>query len=256
MRSLLKSQLCNAPEQTLHHVLSSCQVSFHLVWRHDNILFALRDSTLKLGPAWDTQSTLFETGTLSYMTSTNTIPPDILPTTCRPDLTAIDRVQRKIHIMELTCPWDSAESFNNAQERKSDRYGPLIGDLSDIGWEVDFITVEIGVRGIIAPDNLPSNPLQMELWINKDGGVLELPDTGVSSKIPPGALEKDQLIQMRIIPYNFQGDSDLSFSSNSSIVVELLPSNLQLLKPVKLIATAWFSRKGVNGKQRYTVAIR
>lgn len=53
--------------------------------------------------------------------------------------------------MELTCPWDSAESFNNAQERKSDRYGPLIGDLSDIGWEVDFITVEIGVRGIIAP---------------------------------------------------------------------------------------------------------
>ncbi|PIK60336.1 hypothetical protein BSL78_02705 [Apostichopus japonicus] len=74
----------------------------------------------------------------------------------------------------------------------------------------------------------------MELWINKDGGVLELPDTGVSLEIPPGALEKDQLIQMRIIPYNFQGDSDLSFSSNSSVVVELLPSNLKLLKPVKL----------------------
>ncbi|XP_071842456.1 uncharacterized protein [Apostichopus japonicus] len=83
-------------------------------------------------------------------------------------------------------------------------------------------------------DNLPSNPLQMELLINKDGGVLELPDTGVSLEIPPGALEKDQLIQMRIIPYNFQGDSDLSFSSNSSVVVELLPSNLKLLKPVKL----------------------
>ncbi|XP_071842484.1 uncharacterized protein [Apostichopus japonicus] len=82
--------------------------------------------------------------------------------------------------------------------------------------------------------NLPFNPLQMELWINKDGGVLELPDTGVSLKIPPGGLEKDQLIQMRIIPYYFQGDSDLSFSSNSSVVVELLPSNLKLLKPVKL----------------------
>ncbi|XP_071843374.1 uncharacterized protein [Apostichopus japonicus] len=82
-------------------------------------------------------------------------------------------------------------------------------------------------------DNLPY-PLQMELWINKDGGVLEIPDTGVSLEIPPGALEKDQLIQMRIIPDNFQGDSDLSFSSNSSVVVELLPSNLKLLKPVKL----------------------
>ncbi|PIK50183.1 hypothetical protein BSL78_12934 [Apostichopus japonicus] len=74
----------------------------------------------------------------------------------------------------------------------------------------------------------------MELLVNKDGGVLEIPDTGVSLEIPPGALEKDQLIQMRIIPYNFQGDSDLSFSSNSSVVVELLPSNLRLLKPVKL----------------------
>ncbi|PIK55637.1 putative netrin receptor UNC5D-like [Apostichopus japonicus] len=83
-------------------------------------------------------------------------------------------------------------------------------------------------------DNLPSNPLQMELRINKDGGVLKLPGTGVSLEIPPGALEKDQLIQMRIIPYNFQGDSDLSFSSNSSVVVELLPSNLKLLKPVIL----------------------
>ncbi|PIK35644.1 hypothetical protein BSL78_27531, partial [Apostichopus japonicus] len=84
-------------------------------------------------------------------------------------------------------------------------------------------------------DNLPSNPLQMELWINKDGGVLELPDTGVSLEIPPGALEKDHLIQMRIMPYHFQGDSDLSFSSNSSVVVELLPSNLKLLKLAKLI---------------------
>ncbi|PIK57138.1 hypothetical protein BSL78_05956 [Apostichopus japonicus] len=46
--------------------------------------------------------------------------------------------------------------------------------------------------------------------------------------------EKDQLIQMRIIPYNFQSDSDLSFSSNSSVVVELLPSYLKLLKLAKL----------------------
>ncbi|XP_071848885.1 uncharacterized protein [Apostichopus japonicus] len=83
-------------------------------------------------------------------------------------------------------------------------------------------------------DILPSNPLQMELWVNKDGGLLELPDTGVSLEIPPGALEKDQLIQMRIIPYNFKNDFDLSFTSNSSVVVELLPSNLKLLKLAKL----------------------
>ncbi|XP_071843371.1 uncharacterized protein [Apostichopus japonicus] len=94
-------------------------------------------------------------------------------------------------------------------------------------------TVHEEQGSMLGTDNLPY-PLQMELWINKDGGVLEIPDTGVSLEIPPGALEKDQLIQMRIIPDNFQGDSDLSFSSNSSVVVELLPSNLKLLKPVKL----------------------
>ncbi|PIK58768.1 hypothetical protein BSL78_04289, partial [Apostichopus japonicus] len=91
----------------------------------------------------------------------------------------------------------------------------------------------------------------MELWINKDGGVLELPDTGVSLEIPPGALEKDQLIQMRIIPYNFLGDSDLSFSSNSSVVVELLPSNLKLLKPVKLTLPHCFVlKKGCEWKAK------
>ncbi|PIK62889.1 hypothetical protein BSL78_00124 [Apostichopus japonicus] len=170
---LASRELCNAPEQTLHHVLSSCQVSLSLkhryTWRHNNILFALRDLyTLTLGPAWDiaidaTVATR-DGNTIVYDQHTSTIPPDILPTTtCRPDLTAIDRVQRKIHIMELTCPWDSAESFNNAQERKSDRYGPLIGDLSDIGWEVDFITVEIGVRGIIAPGTLSRHVLALNL---------------------------------------------------------------------------------------------
>ncbi|PIK47024.1 hypothetical protein BSL78_16114 [Apostichopus japonicus] len=70
-------------------------------------------------------------------------------------------------------------------------------------------TVHEEQGSMIGTDNLPSNPLQMELCINKDGGVLELPDTGVSLEIPPGALEKDQLIQMRIIPYNFQGTQPL-----------------------------------------------
>ncbi|PIK62862.1 hypothetical protein BSL78_00196 [Apostichopus japonicus] len=141
-----------ALRDAVSYAVSDTQVSLSLkhryTWRHDNILFALRDLyTSTLGPAWDIVIDATRDGnTIVYDQHTSTIPPDILPTTCRPDLAAIDRVQRKIHIMELTCPWDSAESFNNAQERKSDRYGPLIGDLSDIGWEVNFITVEIGVR--------------------------------------------------------------------------------------------------------------
>ncbi|XP_071851439.1 uncharacterized protein [Apostichopus japonicus] len=110
-------------------------------------------------------------------------------------------------------------------------------DVTTGEWMMEFRLPErMSASSSLKPisENLRSNPLKMELWINKDGGVLELPDTGVSLDIPPGALEKDQLIHMRIIPYNFQGDSDLSFSSNLSVVVELLPSNLKLLKPVNL----------------------
>ncbi|PIK54617.1 hypothetical protein BSL78_08470 [Apostichopus japonicus] len=78
-----------------------------------------------------------------------------------------------------------------------------------------------------------SKSLRAMLMINKDGGRLDIPDTGVSLEIPSGALEGEQFIQMIIIPHHLESES-LTFASNSSLVVELLPSNLNLLKPAIL----------------------
>ena len=64
--------------------------------------------------------------------------------------------------------------------------------------------------------------------------MLTIPDTSVKLEIPPGALEEETLIRMRIIPHHYQDETTLSFGSNSSVVVELLPSRLKLLKAAKL----------------------
>ncbi|PIK53464.1 hypothetical protein BSL78_09650, partial [Apostichopus japonicus] len=73
------------------------------------------------------------------------------------------------------------------------------------------------------------------MMITTEGGRIEIPNTGVSLEIPPAALEREQLIEIRIIPTNYQKEEALPFARNSSVVVELLPSNLKLLQPAKLI---------------------
>ncbi|XP_071841699.1 uncharacterized protein [Apostichopus japonicus] len=69
--------------------------------------------------------------------------------------------------------------------------------------------------------------------LNEEGGVLELTKHGVRLEIPCGALREECQIQMTVIlPSEIQMDDSLD--SNSSGVIELLPSNLQLLKPAAL----------------------
>ncbi|PIK39684.1 hypothetical protein BSL78_23474, partial [Apostichopus japonicus] len=68
----------------------------------------------------------------------------------------------------------------------------------------------------------------------KKGGILEIPGTGVRLEIPCGAIGQECSIQMRIIPISFQEESNSSFTSNSTAVVELLPDNLKLHQLAKL----------------------
>ncbi|XP_071842509.1 uncharacterized protein [Apostichopus japonicus] len=76
--------------------------------------------------------------------------------------------------------------------------------------------------------------LSIQSLVNKEGGILEIPGTGVKLEIPCGAIEQECLIQMRIIPISFQEESKSSFTSNSTVVVELLPDNLKLHQLAKL----------------------
>ncbi|XP_071843344.1 uncharacterized protein [Apostichopus japonicus] len=76
--------------------------------------------------------------------------------------------------------------------------------------------------------------LSIQSLVNKEGGILEIPGTGVRLEIPFGAIDQECLIQMRIIPISFQEESKSSFTSNSTAVVELLPDNLKLHQLAKL----------------------
>ncbi|PIK55871.1 IMD-like protein [Apostichopus japonicus] len=76
--------------------------------------------------------------------------------------------------------------------------------------------------------------LSIQSLVNKKGGILEIPGTGVILEIPCGAIEQECLIQMRIIPISFQEESKPSFTSNSTVVVELLPDNVKLHQLAKL----------------------
>ena len=89
-----------------------------------------------------------------------TIPPDILVTAEKPDIVIIDPLfaspsgKPSITIIELTCPWE--ERLDQARDHKTDKYSSLTQDIKDTGHPVQFIPLEIGVRGIVNKQNKES----------------------------------------------------------------------------------------------------
>ncbi|KAJ8018498.1 Protein NLRC5 [Holothuria leucospilota] len=72
--------------------------------------------------------------------------------------------------------------------------------------------------------------LQAQATITQFGGIIEIPDTGVFLRVPPHALPEGMqecLIKMKIIPISMSHDEATSFSSNSSVRVELLPNHFK-----------------------------
>ena len=78
----------------------------------------------------------------------NTIPPDILVTNQRPDLTIIDREAKQLVILELSIPFET--NLHAARERKADRYAPLLAGLDERGYTIQYFSLEVGSRGIAA----------------------------------------------------------------------------------------------------------
>ena len=59
----------------------------------------------------------------------------------------------KIYIIELTCPWDTKQSFQAAVDRKLSRYERLALDLEEKGYTVFNWPLEVGVRRSVAKRN-------------------------------------------------------------------------------------------------------
>ena len=75
-----------------------------------------------------------------------TIPPDILCTLQRPDLTLIDRSKKKITILELTCSFE--RNINSANIRKLGKYQDLKKDIEKNGYSVTLLPFEIGSKNM------------------------------------------------------------------------------------------------------------
>lgn len=79
--------------------------------------------------------------------------------------------------------------------------------------------------------------MRAEKNIDKAGGILEIPGSGVKLDIPPGAFDDANgpcTIHMRIIPTRQLVDQVTSFCSGSSTAVEIFPSDLKLKRSAKL----------------------
>ena len=79
-----------------------------------------------------------------------TIPPNVLVTAFKPDIVVVSQMSQEVVVLELTCPWDS--NIARSHHFKSDKYAPLIADLSRTR-VVSFFAIEVSARGQIFKDN-------------------------------------------------------------------------------------------------------
>ena len=63
----------------------------------------------------------------------------------RADLVLINRNQKEIELLELTCSFE--KNIETAHIRKAKKYNDLKVDLESVGWLVQIIFFEVGYRG-------------------------------------------------------------------------------------------------------------
>ena len=130
--------------------MSWCHTSLkqdRYTWRHNSVLNHLVTSA---------KSVILEGFEIyadipSHKINGGTIPADIHITGARPDMVVINRNNKKILLIELTCPFET--NIKQANTRKMIRYNDLQHDLQQIGYKTFLLPFEVGVRGHISPEN-------------------------------------------------------------------------------------------------------
>ena len=177
-----KCKLCEAPNCTLHHILSNCDVALQqkrYTWRHDSVnlhlfkelsdLTSSHNGKMAQAPSSDisfvragesrksctrrTRRSLLQ-GTGDWQIGVDfdhkqfLFPPEICSTDSRPDIVIWSKHLRKVILIELTCP--AEEGIENASSRKQLRYADLKVLIRQNGWLPTLFTIEVGVRGFVA----------------------------------------------------------------------------------------------------------
>ncbi|XP_071842935.1 uncharacterized protein [Apostichopus japonicus] len=95
--------------------------------------------------------------------------------------------------------------------------------------------------------------LEASKTITKEGGTLEIIGTDISLDVPQDALSEDCQIHLVLINRTLESDHEVTFSSNSAVIVELSPNNLQFNTAVKLTLPHCLKLK--PGNQKHSVKI-
>ncbi|KAJ8049327.1 hypothetical protein HOLleu_02027 [Holothuria leucospilota] len=82
------------------------------------------------------------------------------------------------------------------------------------------------------------HPLEASAVISKDGGVVQISDTGVELHIPrdafQGFFKSGLTIQLRILPHHVYDGPAKRFEDHSTVMVEVLPNDLELKRSARL----------------------
>ena len=117
-------------------------------WRHNSVLHEISNIFKELGKdEWNIIANLPDQNT----SGPSTVPCNILPTSQKPDMVLIRRNSKTIILVELTVCFESG--IVKAEERKTDMYASLLHDLSDVDFNAQLFTLEIGSRGLIDSNN-------------------------------------------------------------------------------------------------------
>ena len=152
--------LCSG-KGTLLHILNNCSNMLdRYAWRHNNlirvIISALENSHLFKGKRLRITADIE-----GYLTAGGTVPPEIIPTSQKPDIVLTFPGSKKVVLVELTVPFET--HINKAHQLKSDRYASLLSDIISLGYNCSLFPVEVGSRGLITKPNKDSfiKPLRL-----------------------------------------------------------------------------------------------
>ena len=103
-RVVSKCPLCSNTG-TLEHILNFCSISLNqgrFTWRHNSVLNHITKTMIDNKP--ENIEIFADICGLSF--NGGTIPPDVVSTQLKPDLVLLNRQEKKIFVMELTCSFE------------------------------------------------------------------------------------------------------------------------------------------------------
>ena len=141
--------LCGSPNGTLAHITNMCTTALNqgrFLWRHNSVLLHIT-TVVKTLATCDTE---VYADLPNFQVNGTTIPADIMVSAgegSKPDLVIVNRVQKIIALLELTCSLSG--SADKAHKVKQLRYTQLALDLEELGYKLFLVPFEVISSGHI-----------------------------------------------------------------------------------------------------------